>query len=331
MSDLHLLHQIQTYDKDWCYQYQKRLDTLQEDLRTNNWTESDIKNISLDDFKFRFIDSEIEKIRATEFIKRYEWLGTIGSFPTHWFIATYKGILGGVIIMSMPNSFSKLLGDGTKNIERLISRGASASWCPFNLGSKFLMWAIKWMVNNTQYRLFTCYSDPQAKELGSIYQGLNFYYLGQNSGATIRCVNPYNPEVLISDRAFRARSMYKRYAKDLGITWQPNWNNDQSMLWDNIPDDIETQLRKYSEYMYKTAKKIVFPNKHKYAFVLGRDRRETKELRKLFESLNTTYSYPKERGEYGMDLKDGLVDQIHDIDFTSSALKQQPLFSLDNR
>ena len=331
MSDLHLLHQIQTYDKDWCYQYQKRLDTLQEDLRTNNWTEEDIKNISLDDFKFRYIDSEIEKIRATEFIKRYEWLGTIGSFPTHWFIATYKGILGGVIIMSMPNSFSKLLGEDTKNKERLIARGASASWCPFNLGSKFLMWAIKWMVNNTQYRLFTCYSDPQAKELGSIYQGLNFYYLGQNSGATIRCVNPYNPEVLISDRAFRARSMYKRYAKDLGITWQPNWNNDQSMLWDNIPDDIETQLREYSEHMYKTAKKIVFPNKHKYAFVLGRDKRETKELRKLFESLNTTYSYPKERGEYGIDLKNDLVDQISDIDFTSPALKQQPLFSLNNR
>ena len=331
MSDLHLLHQIQTYDKDWCYQYQKRIDTLQEDLRTYNWTEEDIKNISLDDFKFRYIDSEIEKIRATEFIKRYEWLGTIGSFPTHWFIATYKGILGGVIIMSMPNSFSKLLGEDTKNKERLIARGASASWCPFNLGSKFLMWAIKWMVNNTQYRLFTCYSDPQAKELGSIYQGLNFYYLGQNSGATIRCVNPYNPEVLISDRAFRARSMYKRYAKDLGITWQPNWNNDQSMLWDNIPDDIETQLREYSEHMYKTAKKIVFPNKHKYAFVLGRDKRETKELRKLFESLNTTYSYPKERGEYGIDLKNDLVDQISDIDFTSPALKQQSLFSLDNR
>ena len=331
MSDLHLLHQIQTYDKDWCYQYQKRLDTLQEDLRTYNWTEEDIKNISLDDFKFRYIDSEIEKIRATEFIKRYEWLGTIGSFPTHWFIATYKGILGGVIIMSMPNSFSKLLGEDTKNKERLIARGASASWCPFNLGSKFLMWAIKWMVNNTQYRLFTCYSDPQAKELGSIYQGLNFYYLGQNSGATIRCVNPYNPEVLISDRAFRARSMYKRYAKDLGITWQPNWNNDQSMLWDNIPDDIETQLREYSEHMYKTAKKIVFPNKHKYAFVLGRDKRETKELRKLFESLNTTYCYPKERGEYGIDLKNDLVDQISDIDFTSPALKQQPLFLLDNR
>lgn len=314
MSDLFLLKQIKTYDKDWCYQYQKRIDTLHEDMRTYGWSEEDIKNISLDDFKFQYIHTDIEKIRATEFIKRYEWLGTIGSFPTHWFIATYKGILGGVIIMSMPNSFSKILGDDTKNLERLISRGASASWCPFNLGSKFLMWAIKWMVNNTQYRLFTCYSDPQAKELGSIYQGLNFYYLGQNSGASIRCINPYNPTVLITDRAFRARSMYKRYAKDLGIAWQPNWNTDQSILWENMPRDVEYRLREYSKMMYEKSEKIRFPNKHKYAFVLGRNKRETKELRKRFEALNTIYSYPKVRGDWGDSNSEALDNYLDNLD-----------------
>lgn len=328
MSDLHLLQKIQTYDKDWCYQYQKRLDTLQEDMREYHWSQEDIDNISLDDFKFKPITSDYEKECATEFIKRYEWLGTVGSFPTHWFMATYKGILGGVIIMSMPNSFSKLLGDKTSQVERLISRGASASWCPFNLGSKFLMWAIKWMVNNTQYRLFTCYSDPQAKELGSIYQGLNFYYLGQKSGAGVRCINPYNKSVLISDRAFRARSMYKRYAKDLGIAWQPNWNNDQSILWENIPDDVEIRLREYSREMYQKSKKIVFPNKHKYAFVLGRDKRETKELRKLFESLNELYSYPKDRGSTGDPVVDSFGNQLSDLCISSPSEKQFTLFDL---
>ena len=32
MSDIKLLEKIKNYDKDWCYQYQKRLDTLQEDM-----------------------------------------------------------------------------------------------------------------------------------------------------------------------------------------------------------------------------------------------------------------------------------------------------------
>jgi len=297
MSDIKLLEKIKNYDKPWCYQYQKRLDTLQEDMEKYGWSQEDINNISLDDFVFSYIDSTNEKKEATEFIKRYEWLGTIGSFPTHWFTARYKGILGGVIIMGMPNAFSKLLGEETKNLERLIARGASASWCPFNLGSKFLMWAMKWMVENTRYRLFTCYSDPQAKEVGSIYQGLNFFYLGQGSGTTVRCINPYNQEKIVTDRAFRARSFYKRYAKDLGIEWQKNWNTDQCMLWENVPDEIEQKLRNYSKEMYAKAEKISFPSKHKYAFVLGRDKRETKALRKRFLELNKIYDYPKERGK----------------------------------
>ena len=153
------------------------------------------------------------------------------------------------------------------------------------------------MVDNTQYRLFTCYSDPQAKEVGSIYQGLNFFYLGQGSGTNVRCVNPYNPEKIVTDRAFRARSFYKRYAKDLGIEWQRNWNTDQCMLWENVPDDVEEKLRAYSKEMYAKAEKIVFPSKHKYAFVLGKDKRETKQLRKKFLELNRVYEYPKERGK----------------------------------
>lgn len=297
MSDIAILNKIKEFDSPWCYQYQRRIETLEEDKKTFGWDDEFIQNIKISDFEFKPISTKEEKKDAIAFIERYEWLKSIGSFPTHWFSATYKGILGGVIIMGMPNSFSKLLGDDTKSIERLIARGASASWTPKNLGSKFLMWCIKWMVENTQYRLFTAYSDPQAKELGSIYQGLNFYYLGQGSGASIRCINPYNPNVIITDRAFRARSMYKRYAKDLGIEWGKDWNNDQSMLWHNMPKDIEEKLRAYSKEMFNKAEKIYFPKKHKYAFVLGKDKRETRELRKKFLENNKVYDYPKERGK----------------------------------
>lgn len=297
MSDIKLIEKIRDYDKPWCYQYQKRLETLQEDMEKYGWSEGDLSNILLDDFVFSNITSKEEKREAIDFIKRYEWLGDVSGFPMQWFTARYKGILGGVVIMSPPNAFSKLLGEGTENIEALITRGASASWCPFNLGSKFVMWCIKWMVNNTPYRLFTCYSDPQAKEIGSIYQGLNFYYLGQASGTTVKAINPYNPNSLISDRTFRSRSMFKRYAKDLGIEWQPNWNDRSSVLWDNIPDDVEERLREYSKEMFRNAEKVYFPNKHKYAFVLGRDKRETKQLRKKFLELNKIYDYPKERGK----------------------------------
>lgn len=297
MSDISLLEKVEKFHKKYCYQYQRRLDTIEEDKKNLNLTDDDIANIKLDDITFHILTTKEEKQEATDFIKRYEWMGTVGSFPTHWFGARWNDVLVGVIIMSMPNAFSKLLGEQTKNIERLIARGASHSIAPKNLGSKFLMWSIKWMVNNTPYRLFTCYSDPQCAELGSIYQGLNFYYLGQKSGTTTRCINPYNPEKVISDRAFRARSFYKRYCHDLGIEIQPNWFGDQTVHWENIPDDIEKQLREYSKEMYKNAKKIEFPNKHKYAFVIGKDKRETKALRQEFLERNKVYEYPKERAK----------------------------------
>lgn len=293
MGDIALLEQIKNFDKDYCYQYQRRLDTYEEDKKKYNWTDEDIKNIDLDEFIFKPITGD--KKEATNFIKRYEWLGTVGSYPTHWFGAYYNGILGGVIIMGMPNAFSKILGEKTKELERLIARGASASWCTMNLGSKFLMWCIKWMVNNTQYRLFTCYSDPQAKEKGSIYQALNFFYLGQKSGTSIRCVNPYNKDKIMTDRAFRSSAFYKRYAKDLGIVWQKNWNNKHIILWENMPNDIAERLRQYSKEMYEKSEKIYFPNKHKYAFVLGKTKTETKKLRKIFMENNKIYPYPKER------------------------------------
>lgn len=295
MGDIGLLKKIKEFKSPWCYQYQRRLDTLEEDKEIFGWTDEDIKNINLEEFEFSFIVTKEEKKEATEFIKRYEWLGTVGSYPTHWFAARYKGILGGVIIMGMPNSFSKLLGEKTKDIERLIARGASASWTPMNLGSKFLMWCIKWMIKNTQYRLFTCYSDLQAKENGSIYQALNFYFLGAGSGTNVRCVNPYNPNKIMTDRAFRSKSFYKRYAKDLGIEWQKNWSNKQRMLWENIPNDIEKELRNYSKKMFAESEKIYFPSKYKYAFILGKDKRETKQLRNEFLNKNKVYEYPKRK------------------------------------
>ena len=300
MSDIVLLNKISQYDKPWCYQYQKRLDTFNEDLEKYGWTKEDVENISLDDFEFEYIDKKdkLKKDEAYRFIEKYEWLGSCnGVFVSHIFAARYKRILGGVIMFAMPYAFSKLLGDDTKEYERLIARGCSASFCPKNLGSKFLMWCIKWMVDNTQYRLFTAYSDPSAKEMGSIYQALNFYYLGKGNGRKVMCVNPYNPNSIISDRQFRSRSFYKRYAKDLGIEWKEGWNIGDKVYWERIPNEIEEELRAYSKKMFNLAEKIEVKPKGKYAFVLGRDKRETKFLRKKFFELNKTYEYPKERGE----------------------------------
>ena len=308
MATVELLNKLDNYDKSVCYQYQRRVDTKEEDKQKYGWTDEDISEIKLDDFIFENVTSDEDKRECKEFIERYEWLGCLGWYNTHYFTARYvgdkkpqntdeRGLLGGVIVMGMPNAFSKMLGEETRNLERLVNRGASASWTPPHLATMFLNWCCKWMVNNTQYRVFYGYSDSAAKELGTIYQSLNWFFLGQNSGGTVKCINPYDPTKVVSDRIFRCRSFYKHYAKDLGIEWQKNWNNDTKMLWENIPNDVEKKLRDYSKEIFSKAEKIKVKPKGKYAFVLGRDKRETKALRKKFLELNKTYEYPKERGK----------------------------------
>lgn len=294
MQNAHKTHA--DYDKPWCWQYDIRLRNLESDKFWSMLSDSEIAGLKPTDFDMYHSDSEKEHREMTEFIKKHEWLGNISQFPTDWFACRYKGILAGVIIMNQPNSFSKLLGEDTPKLERLISRGACISWSPKCLASHFLMFCIKWMVQNTPYRLFTAYSDVEAKEMGTVYQSCNFWYLGRNSGGNKRYVNPYNGKMM-SDRAFRSRSFYKRYAKDLGIEWQKDWNSDQSILWENIPDDIERKLRDFSKKMQSEAPYIEIPSKHKYAYVLGTNKRETKALRKKFLEMNRIYPYPKVRGE----------------------------------
>lgn len=285
---------IKDYNKEYCWQYDIRLNNLNDDLNNANISIDESKSLKVKDFIFQYEEKDkcFNEIKA--FIERHEWLGRISLYPTHIFTARYKGILAGVVIMDMPSVFSKILGEYTKPLERLISRGACISWSPKNLGSSLIMFAIKWMVKNTQYRLFVAYSDVEAKELGTIYQACNFYYLGKKSGAK----KQYKIETgrWVSDRYFRARSVYKKLAKNNGIVWNPEWQDGDSVKFDRMPENIATEIRKLSkEYMLSCESRNIKP-KHKYAYVLGYDNNETKKLRKIFNNKNKIYPYPKERG-----------------------------------
>lgn len=287
---------MKDYNKDHCWQYEIRLRNRDEDLEEAGLTEEEVSNLKVGDFDLAFEEKENVWQEAKEFILRHEWLGKMSLYPTHIFTARYKGILAGVVIMDMPNAFSKLLGEKTRKIERLISRGACISWSPKNLASSLITFAMKWMVQNTRFRLFVAYSDVEAKELGTIYQACNFYYIGRSSGAQKNYLNKDGRWV--SDRWFRSRSVYKKMALELGIEWQEEWQQRDRIIWDNVPDDIEERIREASrKYMHSCPVKKI-PRKHKYCYVLGQNRGETRELRKKFETLNKKIikPYPKERG-----------------------------------
>jgi hypothetical protein len=296
---LDIVERSKNYNDDVCWQYNIRVNNKQSDLEESGLTENDVKDLRVSDFVFEYIpktDTQTVK-EIKSFIEKHEWLGKIGIYPTHYFVTRYKGILAGVIIMDMPNAFSRILGEKTKKIERLISRGACISWSPKNLASSLIMFAINWMVKNTQYRVFTAYSDPEAKELGTIYQACNFHYLGQNAGTT----KQYKIENgrWVSDRHFRSRSVYKRLAKGNGIELKNNWVVKEKIHWELMPSGVEKKLKRLSKEYQNSSEVRVVPRKHKYVYILGLNKKETKLLRNEFAKLNPKLvglPYPKLRG-----------------------------------
>lgn len=295
------------YTKPHCWQYDRKLATYPEDMANLPFTENDLRQMRIQDFEFKYIpkDNKLECNHLVKFIERYEGLGKVHIWTTHRFATYHKntGLLAGVVLMATPNRVTNLLGKSYSNREKLISRGASASWTPKNLASWMIMQSINWMVRNTDFVLFTAYADPMAKELGTIYQACNFYYLGQSFGSPKTYYNPDRPEVgLVSERYFTYRSMYVKTAKRLGITWKREWyilgKNKRKVNWKNIPDDIAKQLKQAVKDEKKGWIPVQSKPKHKYCYILGKNKAETGQLRKLFGQLNPELiglEYPKER------------------------------------
>lgn len=288
---------MKNFDKNspYSHQYQMRVSNYEEDLNDANLSSDEIKKLRCDDFVFQQEEKSIVFNEVKNFIVKHEFLQRLSLYPTHFFTARYKGILAGVVIMDMPSAFSKILGEDTRKIERLISRGACISWSPKNLASALIMFSIKWMVKNTRFRLFTAYSDSEAKELGTIYQACSFYYLGKKSGSGYQ----YKTEAdrWVSDRYFRSRSVYKKLAKKLGITWDMSWQDGDVIHFDKMPEDVANLIKTASKNYQNSCEKRKIEPKHKYAFVLGATKCETKQLRKIYEERNKLFIYPKERGK----------------------------------
>ena len=292
------------YDGDKCWQGHLRELNIPKDLQDAGLTQSEADSLRTSDFQFEYIpkDDKLKCKQIIRFIERHEWLGKMPTWVTHRF-AWYLNIpgkprmLSGVIIMATPNAFSNLLGKENRDKEKLIARGACISFAPKNMGSYIIMQAIKWMVQNTEFRFFTAYSDPDAKELGTIYQACSFTYLGQTSGTKYQYFVP--GKGWRGDKSFTERSEYVRHAKDLGIDFLPEWRKNGKVNWQNIPPEISSQLRQAAKDKKASCKRRLAKPKHKYVYILGRGKKETKRLRKLFVMNNSDLpkEYPKNRGE----------------------------------
>lgn len=276
-------HFVDQNAKPTCFQYERKLATQEGDRRLGLPFGSKLSD-------FTFSKEDLSKEHSA-FIERYEWLGKMGYIhKPEIYVARHKdGHLGGVVIIDEPNSPTSRIPKGQ---EALIQRGATASWTPKNLGSKLVMFACRESAKNTSRKFFMGYSDPEAGEVGTIYQACNFMYLGHRFGAS--SLFQLSSGKSVSSSYFRKTSTYKRYAKELGILWKASWCKENGYKdIKRIPPEVLKKLKtKAQEEKYSCDVRST-PPKGKYLMILGKDKKETKTLRKQYSGVFVPFPYCK--------------------------------------
>ena len=78
------------------------------------------------------------------------------------------------------------------------------------------------------------------------------------------------------------------------------WNIQTSILWEKIPNNIALMMKEYTKECKDRCIVRKVTSKHKYIYILGKNKSETKFLKNKFKELNPkliNLSYPKERGK----------------------------------
>jgi len=122
---------------------------------------------------------EISYEEAKKIILEYEWLGTMGTTQMHYGIY-FEGILAGAICFGYfqaMQGYATYVGENYAKNGIQLSRGACSWWAHEHSASKLIAFGLREM-EKKGYKFCIAFSDPDAGEIGTVYQATNWYYLG---------------------------------------------------------------------------------------------------------------------------------------------------------
>jgi hypothetical protein len=190
---------------------------------------------------------EIPYDEARDFILEFEWLGIMGvtQFSYGLFL---EGVLSGVLCFGTHGGTGALAEPFGKDWEShgtILVRGACAPWAHEHSAS-FLIGKVRPLLRKRGHRFVIAYSDPEAGEIGTVYQATNWHFYG--------LTRPSKFLVRPDGRRVDLRMVYNR-ARQRGVT-------------------TTQQMTRYHEEGYTTESGS---RKLKYLLLTG-DRRENREL-----------------------------------------------------
>ncbi len=138
---------------------------------------------------------EIGAAEAAQFIRRYEWLGTVGNPAARYCARDEFNEVAAVAILSAPVNVQaaglcrpldprRLTDDDRAYLRTVVclERGACAHWAHPHTASWFIPKVLSLARAEHGWKIFYAYSDAEAGEIGTIYQACNWLYIGAGAG-----------------------------------------------------------------------------------------------------------------------------------------------------
>jgi hypothetical protein len=168
-------------NKILAHQYRIRIEKeIEEKEKINfDYTKATLKNC---------IVKPINRYLCEKIIKEYEWLGYLPKYTKYYFGLFFyidgEEILGGVVAYQPEYGDNIGVWDKYGFTGKIIqlSRGVCLWWTPKNSASFMITRTLEWLKTNTEYEVVSATADPNAGEVGVIYQSLGWHYVGCMDG-----------------------------------------------------------------------------------------------------------------------------------------------------
>jgi hypothetical protein len=123
--------------------------------------------------------AEVTRRDAARIILRYEWLGTMGRARVWYGLRAPHGELLGVVGFG---------GTAPQDLREavVLERGACVHFAPRNAGSFLIRRAVRLAHREHGWSTFVAYADPDAGEIGTVYQACGWSYTGQGGRPNAR-------------------------------------------------------------------------------------------------------------------------------------------------
>ncbi len=201
--------------------------------------------------------AEIPQREAKAFVTEYEWLGNAGA-ARYCYGLLYGARLAAVVCYARPTAttaFASMLGLHPESVLQLC-RGASTHWAPKYAASMLIARSLRMLETRKHPRLVVAYADPEAGEVGVVYQATNAAYLGFTDS---RGPGAY----IINGAKYHPRSVHR--------------------LFGSARHDVLVRIDPHYSRIQRT-------KKHRYVYVLGSEF----DRRRLVKQLSTRFRpYPK--------------------------------------